>query len=864
MSGWRPALRIARRSLRTALGRSVLTAAMIAIPVAGVVVADGIVRTTTDRDVDVTRAMGTADLRVDIQGRTPFDVGRLLPEGSRAVPISPRYYEHSLRLMQGERMVRTRLDVVVLGDPLTAHLARLESGRLPEAADEVLLTRALAERLGVLDGDTVRAGTTITATGLPARLTVEQAGMTFTVTNGLTARVTGLAVEPSCLHCEGIVASPGSVLEGAMLDGSLTPAGYLVDLPPGTDAGAVARAWPVDRSTATTRESFVDTTPFGGYLTDAAASPVVVLAGLGMVVVVACAGAAFAVGARRQVRELGLVAADGGDGRHLRRIVLAQGLVVGVVGAASGLVLGAAVTVLGVPLWQDMTGQLMEDLRFGWPELAGLAVVGVIASVAAAAVPAFGVARMAPVDALAGRFRATAPNARFSVAGVLLAVAGVACVVASGLLGRDTPGYSSLPLVGTLAGALTAVTGLVLVLPGVVAAIGRCGARLPLSGRLAVRDAARHRHRTVAAVLAIMITVAGVVAAAFVLAAQRAARQPAMPEHTLVAALDPISKYRDVAGHDQLVKAMANMRSAVPGTTVREIGLATAGLTWPGSAPIFAVPPEKPSSPDCWNTGATPAIGTDLFDLHTGGKPPDAGVRSALADGKVVVFDPCVISPAGTVTFSVNLPAPVELPAYLAQGRPGGVSSDVNYYGALPNAFVSEETAARLGWLSYADTALVTYPASVTEAEMEAIRTAAEDAGVDTYVEYVADTANLPLLLAGLAGLIALLGSGVVVALSAADGRADLATLAALGAQPRRRRMIAGTQALVVSGLGALTGVVLGGAVGFAAVPVSGASGFAVPWEQVLLTGLAVPLLAAAVAVVATPGRLPMIQRRQS
>ncbi len=73
MSGWGPALRIARRSVRRSLGRSILTAAMIAVPVAGVTVADGIVRTTTDRDVDVTRAMGTADLRVDVHDREEID-----------------------------------------------------------------------------------------------------------------------------------------------------------------------------------------------------------------------------------------------------------------------------------------------------------------------------------------------------------------------------------------------------------------------------------------------------------------------------------------------------------------------------------------------------------------------------------------------------------------------------------------------------------------------------------------------------------------------------------------------------------------------------------------------------------------------
>lgn len=837
MSGWRPALRIARRSVRRYLGRSLLTAAMIAVPVAGVTVADGIVRTTTDRDVDLDRTMGAADLRVDVRDRQEFDIEPLLPKGSHVVPISVRYYEHSIRLMQGDRMVRTRLDMVVLGDPLTAHLARVESGRLPDGPDEALITRLLAERLGVLDGDVVRPGTTITAA------------------DGPTVRVTGLAVEPYCLRCEGIVVAPGSALERSMLDGSTVPLGYLVDLPDGADAAAIAREWPMDRSTAMTRESFVDETPFGGYLRDAAAGPQVVLAGLGLVVIVVSAGAAYAVGARRQVRELGLVAADGGDGRHIRRIVLAQGFVLGLLGAASGLLLGAAVTVLGMPLWQRMTGQLVENLRFGWPELAGIAAVGVVASVAAAVVPAFGVARMRPVDALAGRFRATTPKVRFPPAGLPLVIVGVAGVLATGLLGRrgDVDG---MPMTaGLVAGALTAAAGLVLLVPALVAAVGRAGGRLPLSGRLAVRDAVRHRHRTVAAVTAVMVIVAGVVAAAFVLTAQQTVQRRTLPEHSLLATLDPISKYRHVGGQDQLTKATADMSAAVPGTVTREIGFATPYPDGPGSAPIYA---EIRGQGEC--NGGTAGIGTDLVGYHTG-REPDARMLAAMADGKAVVFDECVISPAGTVKFTVNLREPVELPAYLAEKRPG----DYDYYGQLPDVFVSEATAARLRWHPFADTALVTYPASATAADIEAIRTAAEDAGVDTYVDATtADNASLQFLLAGLAALVALLGSGVTIALSAADGRADLATLAALGAQPRRRRMIAGAQALVVSGLGALTGVVLGAGVGFAAVPVSGGSGFAVPWEHLLLTAVVVPLLAAVVAMAVTPGRLPMIQRRQS
>ena len=53
---------------------------------------------------------------------------------------------------------------------------------------------------------------------------------------------------------------------------------------------------------------------------------------------------------------------------------------------------------------------------------------------------------------------------------------------------------------------------MILLVPVVVAALARLARRLPLVARYAVRDAARHRTRTVPAVAAVAATVAGVVA----------------------------------------------------------------------------------------------------------------------------------------------------------------------------------------------------------------------------------------------------------------------------------------------------------------------------------------------------------------
>ena len=853
MSGWRAALRLARRSVRRNLGRSLLIIALVALPVAGATVVDGLVRTVTDRDAELDRVMGTADARIKINSRNPFDVKKVVPAGTRAVPIGSPYYTGSLRLTVGDRIVRSRPDFVVLGDPLTAHLARLTSGRLPKNPDEALVTRPLAEKLGLLDGDgNLRPNATMTPV------------------NGSRITVSGLAVKPYCLACTDVVALPNSVLTEVMLDGSPLPIGYLLDLPPGVDAAELARTWPTGESTIFTRDTFADTGSVDDRLAVITGDPDVLFAGLGLLGIVITAGAAFAVGARRQVRELALVAVTGGSAGHVRRIVLAQGLVLGVLGAAAGLLLGATATVLGVPLWQRMTDQLFENSRFGWGELAGAAALGVLASVVAATVPAFAVARLRPVDALAGRFRAPERTARLSLLGVFLALAGTGAVVASGAVGRARfaeyerlryegsyapPVDNTLPIAGTLAGVAITVVGLVLVMPALLAAAGRVGTRLPLSGRLAVRDAVRHRHRTVAAGVAVMVAVAASTAAAFVFATRADTEPTTLPRNTALASLDAVAKYvRAANGTAEFDHAVTAIPRAVPGVAAVAITRVSPDPEEPGPGPLFLQPCPADvlaQAPDCMSSAAVQlGLGTpELIELAAG-REPDARIRSALAEGRIVVFDKGLLNRDGAVTMETNLPEPVTVPAYFTAPAPG----TEHYDWSLPRAFISAEAATARGWGLYADTLAITYP---SPADLDAVRTAVEDTGMDLRVGEAVDgdVTGLYLLLAGVTGLVALLGAGVTVALATADGRADLAVLAALGAPPRRRRTLAGAHALVVTALGTLAGLVVGVCAGFAAVPVAGLGGLSVPWQQLGLTVLAVPLVASAVAALVTPAR---------
>src|SRR5205814_5172553 len=101
---------------------------------------------------------------------------------------------------------------------------------------------------------------------------------------------------------------------------------------------------------------------------------VVLVAGLAMLEVVLLAGPAFAVSARRRRRDLALVAAAGGTPAHLRRIVLADGVVLGAVAAAAGVALGVGVAAALQPLIEAHLSHARAGAFRAFPAaLAGLA-----------------------------------------------------------------------------------------------------------------------------------------------------------------------------------------------------------------------------------------------------------------------------------------------------------------------------------------------------------------------------------------------------------------------------------------------------------------------------------------------------------
>jgi putative ABC transport system permease protein len=905
MSRWRVALRIARRTVRRSPARSLLIALLVAVPVAGATYADIMARTFGSPEREAQRTVGSADAAVTATARkriaydprwlvtqsssgrlqrqpADVDVKALLPAVARSVEM-PR--TGPIALQRGEGIVRSQVIVGDVREPLHQHLVRLEQGRAP-GAGEALLTRELALRMKLLDGDALRSGASIALAG-------EHTGAAA----GAAVRVTGIVRNPTCLSCEQVVVAPGSALVKPSGPGTnyfygLENPTYLVDLPDGISVDALGRELAAGGVALTTREALAHPerypAPPGFTQVDAdsvrALALVAVIVALGLLEVVLLAGTAFAVGARRQTRELGLVAASGGGPRDVRRIVLAQGLVLGALGAALGVAAGSAVAIAGRPLWERLADAEIAGWSFGpWEIFAG-ALVGLLSGLAAAVLPAIGAARMRPVNALAGRFRiAGRTRRRSTLAGVALVVVGVACGLIGGALlsddfsayeealagvaqsGRylESPAVGDAPLLLLIGGTVFAIVGVVLLAAPLIGWLARSAARLPLTARLAVRDAERHRHRTGPATGAIALVVTGSVALAFLLAGQFRADElrhvPALPAGMLAVE-------RGEGSEQAMLRAAGVAAAELPGARVQSLDI-------PLGPPQKGAPPDlpddaralivnPPSQPDCpaQRCGFAGGDGTlaiardDALTRRIAGSGYDGAARRALLDGKLLVFDASLLDRDGTVSIALD-------------GRdvrmPGVVVDRSRAYGLFPSALVSARAAQARGWDVGQRFVFVSFDERASRDVVDSALTRVEQAGAFAVYDTGPDNPeNLAMvLIAAAAAFVTLIGVAISVALSAAEGRADLATLAAVGAAPRRRRALMAGQALLVGGLGCVLGVALGTFVGYTARATTGSPELVVPWVNLAITAIGVPLLAAAVAALCTRSRLPMVRR---
>ncbi len=214
----------------------------------------------------------------------------------------------------------------------------------------------------------------------------------------------------------------------------------------------------------------------------------------------------FTILVAQRTRELALLRAIGASARQIRRSVALEALVVGLVASALGLVAGAGVAIGIERLW-DVMGITMPDgpLVMAPRSLLIAFVVGVLVTFVSALLPARRAARIAPVAAMRQvAVERTRVSRRRVVIGLVLTALSAAAVVLGIVGGQVVP---------VLVGAFGAFFGVATLSPLLARPVVRTtGALLPrfagMRGLLARENAMRNPRRTAATASALMIGVA--------------------------------------------------------------------------------------------------------------------------------------------------------------------------------------------------------------------------------------------------------------------------------------------------------------------------------------------------------------------
>ena len=625
---------------------------------------------------------------------------------------------------------------------------------------------------------------------------------------------------------------------------------------------------------------------------------------------------AFAVSAARQRRSLALAASNGATSAQLRRTVLGQALVLGALAAAIGATVGiAAAWILTTVSARTSTFRTVQPFEIPtWPVL-GITLCAMIAAIAAALVPARRLGRLDIVGVMRGQNVSPKASRIAPILGLVLMAAGGFTLIWA-VSARAAEWFV---LVGTVA----LVLGALLVIPMMLVLAGRSAMHLPVGLRMATRDAARQRSRSVPAVAAIVGAVAALTTIGIALAsdtAEQAAHYTPMapygegmlwpddptPEgfaalEELVSAKVPelvLVNFRTIGpeafypgGQAALDKAMeAGDDVAIP----PQLALVPAGCTAVKalSDPIPETPQAQAratsgcrimgtNSPMMGQIGVLPAAeiirrlhltGADAERIRAGGVVV-MGPASTVTDGKAsFALGTGGDMETGSMTPNTKVTQEFTLPALR-------VAADKDSHAAMngsPLVFTAE-AVRELKWTpsngmlnAYSPDGPIT-----KETQQKVYEALGRDWGFEIERGFQREDAKVMAILVGVFVLLILVITLTTTALGLAEQQREDATFAAVGATRRTRRVMAAAMSSLTAGIGVVIGMAVGFFPGYAfTYPLTaqwwdGVTGLEhrgepwleIPWASFGVILIGVPLLAALISAVAVR-RAPQVTRR--
>jgi putative ABC transport system permease protein len=597
-----------------------------------------------------------------------------------------------------------------------------------------------------------------------------------------------------------------------------------------------------------------------------------------MLLIALVAVGGFTVVAQRRLRSLGMLGALGATDRNIRLVVRANGVLVGVVGALAGTVLGLAVWLAYRPRLQSSAHHLIGPFQLPWVVIGPAIALAVVATYFAASRPARSITRIPIVAALSGRPAPPKQVHRSALPGVVLFVIAAALLSFAGKSNGNGGGALELIL-----GIVLLVVAIILLAPFCLVVLARLGRRAPIAIRLSLRDLARYRARSGSALSAISLGVF-IAALVCVLTAQRYGNVldyagPNVASNQIIVYTPDHggggpgngpgngpggSSPSGTASTPQAQAAVAqNIARALGSNTVIELDQAgaslqhaAAGRSWSG--PIFVATPQllaafgiKASevNPDADVLTMRPGLsglsqmqllyGAPKFGPGGGGHgPQDVGSNSYPCPKSDCVANP-VIQQVGAL--------------------PSGTSG--------PNTVITEHAIHTLGLQTSASGWLIQAPHPPTAVQITDARLTAGAAGMTIETKSSTPSSAEILTYATAFGIALALGIlAMTIGLIRSETARDLRTLTAAGASSFTRRELTAATAFALALGGAVLGTVAAyvAAVGYAwDNPLDGLSGLSsVPARQLLFICVGMPVVAAVVGWLLA-GREPSVISRQ-
>ncbi|WP_405578742.1 ABC transporter permease [Streptomyces sp. NBC_01092] len=382
-------------------------------------------------------------------------------------------------------------------NPTERSPVELTSGHAPKGDGQVMIDADTA------DDKDVRIGDRLTVIGQQGSFPVEVVGIvTFTTTNPGAALVffdtpaaqTRLLGDPKAATSISLDAADGvsdPELKRRVADAL------------GGDSGAYEL-----RTADEQAESDVE--QLGGFL-DIIKYVMLGFAGVAVLVGVFLIVNTFSMLIAQRTRELGLLRALGADRRQVRRSVLTEALLLGLVGSTAGLAAGIGLAAGLIELMGLLGMNIRTDeMVIGWGTPVTAYVVGLGVTFVAAYLPARRAAGVSPMAALADAEIAEIgrPLRLRAVVGSVVGAAGAAALVGCTVASKTSSAASLLGLGVLLTLIATVIAGPLLVRPVIRVLGGAFPALFGSIGRMSQRNALRNPRRTGATAAALMVGLA--------------------------------------------------------------------------------------------------------------------------------------------------------------------------------------------------------------------------------------------------------------------------------------------------------------------------------------------------------------------